>query len=57
MEIRVDKELIENIIKYIEQVEDKIEWEFGGCRELEEIIEVGDMPEIYYQLKELINKE
>jgi len=54
--MEIDKELVEDAVKYIERMEKLYDGEFGSNRELEEIIEDGDMPKIYFELKELLNK-
>lgn len=52
---KMQKELIEKILKYIEQNEHQIEREYGEARELNFLIENDKMPFIYYKLKELLN--
>lgn len=42
--------LLDEIIKYIEDVEDKIEGEWGSRRPLDQLIKENAMPDIYYKL-------
>ena len=49
----MDDQLIDEILEYIENVEQKIEGEFGMCRTFEQMIADGDAPEIYNKLKAL----
>jgi hypothetical protein len=51
----MDKDLLEEIIAYIEKMEKDWEWERGDCKELQELIESGEMPELYYKLIKLRN--
>ena len=50
----MNKELLEKIKSYIEEMEMRCEWEWGDCRKLEELIEQDKMPEIYYKVCELL---
>jgi hypothetical protein len=43
----MDKELLLKIKSYIEKVEMQIDGEWGDCRDLEQLIKDGVMPEIY----------
>jgi hypothetical protein len=47
--------LMPAIIDYIERAEVVIDGEWGRCRELDQLIKDGEMPEIYNELKELHN--
>ena len=47
----MNKELIKEIIAYIEKMEQKMEWEAGGGEDLSALIRKGYMPDIYYTLK------
>jgi len=47
----MDKELIKEILEYMECVEVKIECEWGYCRSLGELVDAGEMPELYTKLK------
>jgi len=49
----MDKELIKEILKYIEFVEEQIDGEWGSGRDTEELIEIGKMPELYYTLRNI----
>jgi len=53
----MNDDLIKRTIEYIERAAYDIESEWGGCRNLKELIDDGDMPDIYYELKELIKNE
>jgi hypothetical protein len=39
--------LLWQIKEYIEETQEIIDAEFGGCREKDELIEIGKMPELY----------
>lgn len=52
----MDKELILEIIAYIEDMEEVIDWEFGACRNFNEILKDDDVPDIYFKLKELLKE-
>jgi hypothetical protein len=41
------KTLLEAMKEYIESMEVKVDWEWGSCRELEELQSEGLMPELY----------
>jgi len=45
-----DKEFLLALREYIEQAEVKIEGEWGVCRSLEELISVGEMPQLYTEV-------
>ena len=47
--------LIDEIIKYIEETEMRIEYEWGSCRNLEQLIKNNIMPELYNKLLALKN--
>ena len=47
--------VLDEIIKYIEDIDQQIEWEWGSCRSLQEVKEANDMPDIYYKLIALKN--
>ena len=52
------KRILETMKTYIEEMEFKVEWEWGRCRELEEIKKDGDMPQLYRDVTEMLqNKE
>lgn len=44
------RNLLDEIIKYIEDVEDKIEGEWGSRRPLDQLIKENAMPDVYYKL-------
>jgi len=46
-------ELINEIIAYIEEVEQKMENEWGYFRELSDLIEKKEMPDVYYKLVQM----
>lgn len=50
------KDLLLKIKDYIENKEEVIDGEWGHCRDLGKIIEDGDMPEIYNEICEVIEK-
>jgi hypothetical protein len=52
----VEKELIHEIIAYIEGTEQMMESEWGMCRGLKALIEEKEMPEIYYKLLEIVKE-
>jgi hypothetical protein len=43
------------IKEYIEQREEKIEGEWGNCRSLKKLIADGDMPDVYFEVLQLMN--
>lgn len=47
------QELINEIIAYIEEVEQKMENEWGSFREVSELIEKKEMPDVYYKLVQI----
>ena len=47
----ISKEILNTIIDYIERVEVQIDGEWGTCQTLEELVEAGEMPEFYNDLK------
>lgn len=54
MGVMMEIELIKEVLQYIEDVEQKIEGEFGSCRIFEQIVADGDAPEVYGKLKALL---
>ena len=48
------RRILEAMKTYIEEMEVKVEWEWGRCRELEEIKKDGDMPELYRDVTEVL---
>jgi hypothetical protein len=50
------KELMQEIMNYIEATEQTLEWEFGSCRELEEMIEQDSMPDVWKKLRGLLKE-
>ena len=50
-------DLIEDILEYINSTTEQFDGEWGDARSLEEIKADGDMPEIYYKIKVLINQQ
>lgn len=47
--------VLDEMIKYIEETDQRIEWEWGSCRSLQEVKDARDMPNIYYKLIALRN--
>ena len=47
--------VLDEMIKYIEETDQQIEWEWGSCRSLQEVKDANDMPDIYYKLMALKN--
>lgn len=45
-----DKEFLHRLKEYIEQAEATIEAEFGVGRELAELIDTGEMPDVYAEV-------
>jgi hypothetical protein len=39
--------LLWQIKEYIEETQEILDAEFGGCREIAELIKTGEMPELY----------
>jgi len=50
---KMKQELINEIIAYIEEVEEKKENEWGYFRELSDLIEKKEMPDVYYKLVQM----
>jgi hypothetical protein len=44
------KQLLDEMINYIEETDQQIEWERGSGRSLDEVKAAKDMPDIYYKL-------
>lgn len=44
------KDLLLKVKDYIEDAEEKLDWEHGLSRNIEKIIADGDMPEIYSEI-------
>lgn len=47
--------VLDEMIEYIEETDQQIEWEWGSCRSLQEVKDDNDMPDIYYKLIALKN--
>jgi hypothetical protein len=47
--------VLDEMIEYIEDSDQKIEWEWGSCRSLQEVKDAKEMPDIYYKLIALRN--
>ena len=47
--------VLDEMIEYIEETDQKIEWEWGSCRGLQEVKDAKEMPDIYYKLMALKN--
>lgn len=47
--------VLDEMIEYIEETDQRIEWEWGSCRSLQEVKDARDMPDIYYKLIALRN--
>lgn len=52
----ITKELLEAIKLYIENMEVKVDGEWGNNRKLSELITDGEMPELYNKVCELLAK-
>lgn len=52
----VMKELLLRIKEYIEEAQENIDSEWGSCRSVEDIINDGEMPDIYNDLIKAISK-
>lgn len=48
-------DLLDEIIKYIEETEETIDGEWGSCRDLKVLIRAKEMPELYDKLIALRN--
>jgi ribosome-associated protein YbcJ (S4-like RNA binding protein) len=48
------RELIKQIKEYIEETEVKVDGEWGDCRDLKELIRDGEMPDIYFEVCNLL---
>lgn len=47
--------VLDEMIEYIEETDQQIEWEWGSCRSLQKVKDDNDMPDIYYKLIALKN--
>ena len=47
--------VLDEMIKYIEDTDQDMEWEWGSCRSLQEVKDAKEMPNIYYKLMALKN--
>jgi hypothetical protein len=47
--------VLDEMIEYIEETNQQIEWEWGSCRSLQEVKDAKEMPDIYYKLMALKN--
>ena len=54
--VTVQPAVLNEIITHIEETDQRIEHEFGDCRNLQEVIDAKDMPAIYYKLIALKNE-
>jgi hypothetical protein len=50
-----DKEFLIELKKYIENMEEAVDGEWGICRSIEEIIAAEAMPNIYYDVLQRIS--
>tara|TARA_R110000851_G_scaffold97365_1_gene211029 strand:+ start:754 stop:969 length:216 start_codon:yes stop_codon:yes gene_type:complete len=48
-------DVFDEIISYIEEMEQTVDGEWGSCRLLKELIKDGDMPDLYNKLIALKN--
>lgn len=55
--IEVEKGLLEKIKKEIERYEETIDGEWGLCRSAKELIHAGEMPEIWNEIVEVLQKK
>jgi hypothetical protein len=55
--ICITEAMLQTILEYIEDMEESADWEWGSCRKVNELIELNEMPDIYYKLVELKNKQ
>jgi hypothetical protein len=56
-EISIPFEILYDMISFIEESTTDINEQFGGCTNLEKLIENNEMPELYYKLVDLKVKE
>jgi hypothetical protein len=54
--VTISLELLQKMVEYVEDKEMIIDWEWGSCRDLEELIQDEEMPELYFELTNLIKK-
>ena len=47
--------VLDEMIKYIEDTDQDMEWEWGECRSLQKLKDAKEMPDIYYKLMALKN--
>ena len=49
----LETEIIEEMIEYIKLCEEQIDGEWGECRGFEQLLEAGEVPDLYFKLVEL----
>ncbi len=49
-------ELLEEILEYVEMVEEQIDGEWGHCRKFDKLLEDGDVTTHYTEIKELLKE-
>ena len=49
--MNINYDIFNEILEYIENTEETIDGEWGSARTRKELIEQGDMPDIYYKIK------
>jgi hypothetical protein len=54
--VTISLDLLQKMVEYMESKEMIIDWEWGSCRDLEELIQDEQMPELYFELTNLIKK-
>jgi hypothetical protein len=54
--VTISLELLQKMVEYVEDKEVIIDGEWGSCRDLEELIQDEEMPELYFELTNLIKK-
>ena len=54
--VTISLELLQKMVEYVESKEMIMDWERVSSRDLEELIQEEEMPELYYELTSLIKK-
>jgi hypothetical protein len=53
----MEKELLEKVIEYIREKEETIDGEWGSGRSWEALEKEGEMPELYFEIRKLLEPQ
>jgi hypothetical protein len=54
--VTISLKLLEKMVEYVVEREVIIDWQQANCRDLKELIQDEEMPELYFELTNLIKK-